>query len=185
MIVDTLTELIGKTPLLKLSKINKQLDAEIYKREFLNPSGSVKDRAALSMIAAEKDGRLDHDTVVIEPTSNTGIALVYICAIKGYRLIITMPDSMSMERRNMLLALGAELDLTPGHLQMKGAIARAEQLAKSLKKSLFLNNFQTQPILLCIIKRQAWKFGMTWDLNAMFLLRLLEPVERFQVFQNI
>lgn len=143
-IVSNLSELIGNTPLVKLQKLSEETGVEILgKCEFLNPTGSVKDRAASSMIeAAEKEGRLDKDTVIIEPTSgNTGISLAAICSMKGYRLIITMPDSMSLERRNMLKALGAELELTPGHLQMDGAIARAEALQKSFPKTFIPQQF--------------------------------------------
>ena len=143
-IVENLSQLIGKTPLLKLRGVSDEAGIEILgKCEFLNPTGSVKDRAAINMIeAAEKEGRIDSDTVIIEPTSgNTGISLAAICAMKGYRLIITMPDSMSLERRNMLKALGAELELTPGHLQMDGAISRAEALQKSFPKAFIPQQF--------------------------------------------
>ncbi len=143
-IVSNLSDLIGNTPLLKLQSVSKETGVEILgKCEFLNPTGSVKDRAAASMIAAaEKEGRLDPDTVIIEPTSgNTGISLAAICSMKGYRLIITMPDSMSLERRNMLKALGAELELTPGHLQMDGAISRAEALQNSFPKTFIPQQF--------------------------------------------
>lgn len=143
-IANNITDLIGKTPLVRLNKIAEGTPAEIVaKCEFLSPGGSVKDRAALAMIeAAEKDGRIDQDTVIIEPTSgNTGIALAMVSAIKGYKLIITMPDSMSLERRNLLRALGAELELTPGHLQMSGAIAHAEELAKKYPKSFIPQQF--------------------------------------------
>ena len=109
----------------------------------MNPTGSVKDRAAFNMIQmAEKEGRINKDTVIIEPTSgNTGISLATICSLKGYRLIITMPESMSLERRNMLKALGAELELTPAHLQMDGAISRAEALSKTFPNSFIPQQF--------------------------------------------
>jgi cysteine synthase A len=111
--------------------------------ESFNPLASVKDRIALAMIeAAERDGKLDKDTVIIEPTSgNTGIGLAYVCAVKGYRLILTMPDTMSIERRKLLKALGAELVLTEGAKGMKGAIARAEELSAGLPNSYIPNQF--------------------------------------------
>src|SRR6202012_4834740 len=108
---------------------------------------SVKDRIGRAMIeAAERDGRLKQDTVIVEPTSgNTGIALAFVCAAKGYRLILTMPESMSIERRKMLKLLGAELELTPPAQGMKGAIARAEELVKELPDALVLQQFQNRP----------------------------------------
>jgi len=137
-------DLIGKTPLVRLNKIAHEGYAEVVaKCEFLNPCASVKDRAASAMIeAAEKDGLIDSDTVIIEPTSgNTGIALAFICSVKGYKLIVTMPDSMTVERRKLLRAFGAQVELTPAHLQMDGAILRAEQLAKKFKKSFIPQQF--------------------------------------------
>ncbi|HHX73639.1 MAG TPA: cysteine synthase A [Firmicutes bacterium] len=144
-----LTELIGNTPLLALERFSskQQLAAQlIAKLEYFNPLGSVKDRIGFAMIkAAEEAGLLQKDTVIIEPTSgNTGIALAFVAAIRGYRLILTMPDTMSVERRSVLAALGAELELTPGALGMKGAIARAEELAKSFKKAFLPQQFRNQ-----------------------------------------
>ena len=136
---------IGNTPIIQFNKISETLPFELLaKCEFMNPGGSVKDRAALSMIeAAEKEGLVDKDTVIVEPTSgNTGIALALVCAVKGYRLIITMPDSMSLERRHLLKAYGVELVLTPGHLQMGGAIEEAQNIAKSHPKSFIPQQFQ-------------------------------------------
>ena len=126
-IVANITDLIGNTPLLELSNYNKVNELEaavIAKLEYFNPAGSVKDRVALAMInAAEEEGLIKQDTVIIEPTSgNTGIGLAFAAAAKGYRLILTMPDSMSIERRKLLKALGAELVLTPGAEGMRGAI---------------------------------------------------------------
>jgi cysteine synthase len=146
-ICGSILETIGGTPLVRLNRLpaTAQCRAEILaKLEFRNPLGSVKDRIGLAMIeAAERDGRLTPGrTVLIEPTSgNTGIALAFVCAAKGYRLILTMPESMSDERRKMLALLGAELVLTPASQGMKGAIARAEALARELDDALILQQF--------------------------------------------
>lgn len=140
-----ISELIGGTPLLRLNRISDETGVEVLgKIEYFNPGGSVKDRIGLSMIeAAEKAGKLDRDTVIIEPTSgNTGIALAMVAAAKKYRLILVMPETMSVERRSLLKAYGAELVLTPGSEGMKGAIRKAEELAKEYPKSLILQQFQ-------------------------------------------
>ncbi len=140
-----LLELVGRTPLIKLNKVSEGAVAAVLgKLENFNPGGSVKDRIALSMIeAAEKDGKLTPDTVIVEPTSgNTGIGLAWVAAIKGYRLILTMPDTMTMERRNLLKALGAELVLTEGAKGMKGSIAQAEEILKEHRKSFMPNQFK-------------------------------------------
>lgn len=141
-----LTELVGNTPLLELERYasTKNLQASlIAKLEYFNPAGSVKDRIALSMIEeAEKAGALKPGATIIEPTSgNTGVGLAFVSRVKGYHLILTMPDSMSLERRNLLKAYGAELVLTPGAVGMKGAIEKAEELRNSIEGSIILQQF--------------------------------------------
>ncbi len=146
-IADSLLKLIGNTPLVALSRLSKDCHATIIgKCEFLNPCGSVKDRPGLAMIEhAEKEGLINKDTTIIEPTSgNTGIALAFVAAIKGYNVILTMPDSMSLERRSLLNALGAKIELTPGHLGMKGAIERAQDLQASLTNAVIPQQFQNK-----------------------------------------
>ena len=143
-IYSNVADLIGKTPLLRLTRLTTGLKENVVaKLESFNPGGSVKDRIGFSMIlTAEGNGLITQDTVIIEPTSgNTGIALAFICASRGYRLILVMPETMSMERRNLLKAYGAELVLTPGTEGMKGAIKKAEELAKETPNSFIPQQF--------------------------------------------
>ncbi len=144
-IYNNVTETIGKTPLIRLNRLTEDLKCTIVaKTEAHNPGGSVKDRISLSMInEAEKQGLLKPDSVIIEPTSgNTGIGLAMVAAVKGYRLILTMPESMSVERRNLLKAYGAELVLTPGPDGMGGAIKKAEELAANTPNSFLPQQFK-------------------------------------------
>jgi len=146
-IYDSVVDTIGNTPLVRFARIAEDagVDAEILaKLEFFNPLASVKDRIGVAMIEyLERSGRLDAETVLVEPTSgNTGIALAFVAAAKGYRLILTMPESMSLERRRMLALLGAELELTPADKGMKGAIARAEELVAELPKAVIPQQFE-------------------------------------------
>ena len=140
-IAQNVTELVGNTPLVRLNRVTRGLDADVVaKLEFFNPAHSVKDRIGVAMIdAAEQSGLIDHDTVIVEPTSgNTGIALAMVAAARGYRLILTMPETMSKERRILLRAYGAELVLTPGPEGMAGAIRRAEEIAASDPRRHFI-----------------------------------------------
>jgi len=144
-IYNNIVETVGRTPLVRLSRVTDGAPATILlKCEFFNPLGSVKDRIGMSMIEdAEKRGVLKQDTTIIEPTSgNTGIALAFVAAAKGYKLILTMPETMSLERRTLLAMLGAKLVLTPGAEGMKGAIARAEQLARETPNSWIPQQFE-------------------------------------------
>lgn len=145
-IYDDITQTIGDTPLVRLNKLAKDAGAVgdvLLKLEFFNPLASVKDRIGVAMIEAlEKQGKLNKDTLIIEPTSgNTGIALAFVCAAKGYKLVLCMPESMSIERRKMLLLLGAQLELTPPEKGMKGAIARAEEMLMEHPNSVMAQQF--------------------------------------------
>lgn len=144
-----LTDLIGNTPIVKLENIEQKQNVRAHlfaKLEYFNPGGSVKDRIALGMIEdAEQKGILNKDSVIIEPTSgNTGIGLAWIAKSKGYRTVLTMPETMSIERRNLLRARGAELVLTPGTQGMKGAIAKAQELAKEIPHAVMLQQFENK-----------------------------------------
>lgn len=143
MIYSSITELVGRTPLVEVSGFENQKARIVVKVEAFNPGGSVKDRIALAMIEdAEKKGVLKPGATIIEPTSgNTGVGLAWVGVAKGYRTILTMPETMSVERRNLLKAYGAKLELTPGTEGMKGAIARAEQLRATIPGSVILGQF--------------------------------------------
>jgi cysteine synthase A len=146
-IAGDLCELVGQTPLMKLNRYAQNLPGEIVaKLEFFNPGSSVKDRIGLAMIEqAEKDGQLKDGTTIIEPTSgNTGIALAWVATVRGYRLILTMPESMSIERRKLLMSLGAEIVLTPAQEGMKGAIAQAELLKREIPNSFMPQQFNNE-----------------------------------------
>jgi cysteine synthase A len=144
-IYDNITETIGHTPLVRLRRVVGDAKATVVgKLENFNPLWSVKDRIGVSMIdAAERDGKINKDSTVIEPTSgNTGIALAFVCAARGYKLIVTMPETMSLERRRLLKAFGAEVVLTPGDKGMAGAIAKAEELLRSIPNSFMPQQFK-------------------------------------------
>ncbi|HOO84529.1 MAG TPA: cysteine synthase A [Prolixibacteraceae bacterium] len=145
--VNNISQLIGATPLVKLNRLTQGVEADVYvKLESMNPGGSVKDRLAYAMItAAERDGLIDAETTIIEPTSgNTGIGLAMMCAIKSYKLILVMPESMSPERRAILKAYGAQLYLTPATGGMKASIAKANELASQIEKSFIPMQFENE-----------------------------------------
>jgi cysteine synthase A len=148
-VAQNLTELIGNTPLLKPNRFlqEEKFEAELYfKLEYFNPAGSVKDRIAYAMIKeAEEQGLLNQDTVIIEPTSgNTGVGLAFVAAARGYKIILTMPETMSVERRTLLKALGARVELTPGSQGMRGAIQLADQLKAQIPNSIILQQFENK-----------------------------------------
>ena len=143
-VFDTICNVIGSTPLVRLNRIGENLEAVIFaKLEYYNPLGSVKDRIGKSMIeAAEAEGLINHETTIVEPTSgNTGLSLAFVCAAKNYNLILTMPDTMSVERRTLLKHLGARLQLTPGSEGMKGAIAKAKEILENTPGSFMPDQF--------------------------------------------
>jgi cysteine synthase A len=144
-IAEDITKLIGNTPLVRLNKLSQDCSALVVaKLEFFNPCSSVKDRIGLSMIQeAEKQGKINKESIILEPTSgNTGIALAFVCAVRGYKLVLTMPETMSIERRRLLSALGAQIILTPGLEGMSGAVKKAEELAKEDKHYFILQQFK-------------------------------------------
>ena len=144
-IAKDITELIGNTPLVRLNKVTRDCVATVVaKLEFFNPCSSIKDRIGLSMIEqAEKEGKIRKDTIILEPTSgNTGVALGLVCAVRGYKLVLTMPETMSIERRKLLSAFGAEIILTPGAQGMQGAVKKAEELAKVDKRYFIPQQFK-------------------------------------------
>ncbi len=154
-IYDSIVDLVGSTPLIRISRRFTQAGAEILgKAEFFNPLSSVKDRVGANMIAdAERRGIIDADSMIVEPTSgNTGIALAYVCASKGYELVLTMPDLMSYERRNLLKALGAELVLTPGSRGMEGAVEQARAIVEENENAVMLQQFEN-PANPCVHSR--------------------------------
>ena len=162
-IADDITQLVGKTPLVRLRKIGRGLPGEIIaKLEFFNPCGSVKDRIALSMIVdAESRGILRPGSLVVEPTSgNTGIGLAFVCAQRGYRLLLTMPESVSVERRKILSRFGAEIVLTPAQEGMRGAVKKAEEILAEHPGAFMPPNSKTPPILKFTGKPPPRKSGM-------------------------
>lgn len=160
-IANSIIDLIGNTPLVQINRMNEGGAQVVAKLEYFNPASSVKDRIGLAMIEdAERSGKLDKDTVIVEPTSgNTGVALAFVAAVKGYRLILTMPESMSIERRKLLKKFGAELVLTPAGQGMNGAIAKAHEIAEEHKKSFVPQQFDNPAnpsIHRCTTAHEIW-----------------------------
>lgn len=189
-IYQSLTDLVGKTPLLELTNYEKKngLEATILaKLEYFNPAGSVKDRIAKAMIEeAEASGKLKPGATLIEPTSgNTGIGLAAIAAAKGYKIIITMPETMSVERRNLMKAYGAELVLTEGAKGMKGAIAKAEELAQTIPVLTFRDSLSIRRIRRRTEVRPGLKFGRIPTVKWTFLWLASEPAVPLPVSENI
>ena len=180
-IIESSLELIGNTPLLKLNNYSKKAGVNqatlLAKLEYLNPAGSVKDRIALAMIEdAENKGLLKPGATIIEPTSgNTGIGLAAVASAKGYKAILTLPDTMSVERRNLLKAYGAEIVLTEGAKGMKGAIAKADELNRSIPGS----------VLKFIVRLRDLRFGIRRMAMLISLLQVSALVVRFRVSANI
>ena len=173
-------DLIGNTPLVEVTNIEKELGLEatiLTKLEYFNPAGSVKDRAAKAMIEdAEERGLLKEGSVIIEPTSgNTGIGLASIAAVKGYRMILTMPETMSVERRNILKAYGAEIVLTDGTKGMQGAIDKAEELAASIEGSFIPGQFENPAIQRRTERQRDRKSGVIQTARWISLLPALAP----------
>lgn len=169
--LDSVLDAVGNTPLVRLSRMGSEGAATVYaKLESFNPMSSVKDRIAKSMIeAAERKGKVNRDTIIIEPTSgNTGIGLAMVCAVKGYKLTLTMPETMTVERRKLLAAFGAQLVLTPGPEGMNGAIKKAEELAKATPNSFLPQQFEN--------KANPWIHRKT---TAKEILRALDTVDAF------
>ena len=188
-VYEKITELIGKTPLLKLSNYikNHSLEADIYaKLEYFNPAGSVKDRIARAMIDdAEAKGLLKEGSVIIEPTSgNTGIGLASVGASRGYKVILTMPETMSVERRNLLKAYGAQLVLTDGAKGMKGAIEKANELAKETPGSFIPGQFVNPATPMFTERPPAPRSGRTRTVRSTFSLPESARAERFPVSAN-
>ena len=182
-IASNVSELIGNTPVVKLNKVVEDGSAEVYlKLEYMNPGSSVKDRIALAMINdAEEKGLLKPDTTIIEPTSgNTGIGLAWVAAAKGYKAILVMPDTMSIERRNLLKAYGAQLILTPGKEGMKGAIAKANELAE--QNGYFMpSNSRMNQTLRFTVKQPEKKLLNKWATHWMRSFPALVQAEPFLV----
>ena len=172
---------IGDTPMIQINRLVPQTGATVFaKCEFFQPLNSVKDRIGVAMIeAGERDGKINADTHVIEPTSgNTGIALAFVCAAKGYKLTLTMPESMSVERRALLRAMGANLVLTPAGEGMKGAINRAAELVESTPMRSCLNNSKIPPTRRFTKRRPDLRFGKTADTTSTCWSPASEPAER-------